>query len=115
MLRPTNHKRSRLQERKAATSFGGETTPGSGNQWHSKGDVKTPNYLIECKCTSKDSFTLKADVWQKIATEALLDSRYPLMEILFIDRDVSLVVLDKDDYINMMHDSELRESIGSEA
>ena len=119
MLRPDNKRRSKIQERRTAQDFGGLTTPGSGNQWHSKGDVKTPNYLIECKTTSKDSYSLKSATWSKIATEALLEGKDPLMEIEFIDRGVSLVVMDKNDFLAHMRDyhsqlsQELQQELGT--
>lgn len=112
MLRPSNKKLSKLQEAKTARDFGGLTTPGSGNQWHSKGDVKSDQFLIECKTTSKDSYGLKAAIWSKIATEALLEDRTPLMDIEFIDRGVSVIVIDKSDFLQMIT-PELREEIGT--
>lgn len=116
MLRPTNHRISKLQEKKTAASFGGRTTPGSGNQWHSKGDVRTPSWLIECKATAKLSYSLKAETWSKIRTEALLEGRDPLMAIEFIDQDVSLVVLDREDFLALMnYKQELQDAIGSQA
>jgi len=99
LLHPNNKKLSKLQEAKTARDFGGVITPGSGNQWHSKGDVRTPDFLVECKLTSKDSYSLKASTWSKIATEALLEGRDPVMEINFIDRGVSVVVMDKNDFL----------------
>jgi len=99
LLRPNNKRASKLQEKKTANDFGGLTTPGSGNQWHSKGDVKTTEYLIECKTTTKDSYSLTSKVWSKIYTEALLESKEPLMEIQFIDRGIELIVMDKNDFL----------------
>lgn len=54
-----NVKRSRRQEAKTRSEIGGRGQPGSGNQWHSKGDNKGRGYITEEKTTHKDSFRLK--------------------------------------------------------
>lgn len=102
MLRQNNKRISKLQEARAATDYGGRTTPGSGNQWHSKGDVKTSDFLIECKTTTKLSYSLKAATWQKIRNEAVLEELYPLMEIEFFGNATTLVVMDKEDFIALV-------------
>lgn len=96
MLKPDNHKKSRLQENRAASDYGGKVTPGSGNQWHSKADVRTPDWLIECKTTTHQSYSLTRKTWLKIYMEAVLDNRTPAMEIE-ID-GTCLVVLSKEDF-----------------
>jgi hypothetical protein len=101
MLSPNNHRASRLQERKAARDYGGRTTPGSGNQWFKKGDVSTLNQLIECKTTTKDSYTLKYADLRKIWQEAILEDKCPLFEIYFSSYDRAYVVLDKQDYLEL--------------
>lgn len=106
MLRQDNKRRSKLQERKAARDFGGSVTVASGNQWHSKGDVRTDNWLIECKTTTKDSYSLNVKTWSKINTEAILENRDPIMEIEFSERGVSLVVLDKNDFMRLLSGAE---------
>lgn len=115
MLRHDHKRRSKIQEARAARDFGGRTQPASGSQWHSKGDVRTPKWLIECKTTTKNSYSLKAETWRKIETEAMLDGRDALMEIEFIDWGVSLIVLDKNDFLALMnYDKELQDLIGTE-
>jgi hypothetical protein len=104
-LRPTNHRRSKLQEKKAAADYSGRTTPGSGNQWHSKADVKSDTELIECKTTMKDSYSLKAADLRKLFGQAVLENRTPVFEIEFSLGGVTCVVLDKDDFLAMMHGS----------
>lgn len=96
MLKNNNLKRSRLQESRAARDYGGSTTPASGSQWHSKGDVKTPDFLIECKTTRFTSYNLTSYTWRKISQEAVLENRTPAMEIE-VD-GLTLVVLDKEDF-----------------
>jgi hypothetical protein len=101
LLRPDNHKRSRLQEARAAEDYKGKRTPGSGNQWHSKGDIKTDDYLIECKTTTKASYSLKYQDLLKIWKEAILESRTPLFEIEFSTIGMNFVVLEKNDFLGM--------------
>jgi hypothetical protein len=55
--------------------------------------------LIEHKWTGKKSFTLKSDVLEKITTEALLDSRTPVLGISL--NDVNYVVMDENDFLTM--------------
>lgn len=95
----SNLKRSRLQERNAARQYGGRISPGSGNQWHSKNDVKTPEDSIELKTTTKHSFSLKAVDLEKAWKNALLDGRNAIFEIEFAEDGITCVVLDKSDYL----------------
>lgn len=83
-----DRKRSQRQEKSVAKKFKGSLTVGSGSKWFSKGDVRTDKFLIECKTTFKDYYTLTSKVWEKIEREADLDGmRIPLMVIDLIDRD----------------------------
>jgi hypothetical protein len=104
-------KRSRLQERRGASKIGGNTTPGSGNQWHSKNDVKTPDESVELKTTTKDSYRLMPEEIHKVVTNALLDgNRLGWLEIEFANRGTTVVVLDADDFYALRHElHELRE------
>lgn len=66
-----------------AKDLGGRTQPGSGNQWHSKADVKTPDHLVECKYTEKASYSLKAVELEKLLVEAMKASKEPILCIQF--------------------------------
>lgn len=55
-----------------------------------KGDVITPDYLIECKATMKDTYVLKRKVIEKIEKEALKCFRFPLLAIRVKDKDYIL-------------------------
>ena len=82
MPRSIEQKRSRKQEQKTAKEINGRATPASGSRWHSKGDIRSDKFLIECKTTTKDSYRLTAKTWEKIAKEALRDGiREPTMRI----------------------------------
>ena len=94
-------KRSRIQERKAARNYEGQRTPGSGNGWIQKADVRTDEELFELKTTSKSQFALRSSDLYKLWNAALLDSRTPVFEIEFANDGITCVVLDKNDYLAM--------------
>lgn len=79
----TVKRRSQLQEKSVAKDMGARTVVASGAMWSSKGDVRNDKYLIECKTTEKDYYSITTKVWEKIALEADKDGmRIPL---LFVD------------------------------
>lgn len=80
-------KLSNKHESFIADYFGGKTVIASGALYFAKGDVITDNYLIECKATEKDYYTLKKSVITKIRTEAIKCGRVPLLAIRVQDRD----------------------------
>ena len=83
--------------------FGGKRTPGSGAFWSQKGDVKTPDMLIEHKYTGKKSFTLTSAVLEKICDEATLTGRMPVLGISLNNRNY--IVLSEDDFAEIIHES----------
>jgi hypothetical protein len=101
MLYQNHRKRSRIQESRAAKDYGGSVQPGSGNQWHSKADVKTAHELVECKTTTKESYILKYADLRKLWEQAVLELKNPVFEIEFAEHAASYVVLDKRDYLAM--------------
>ena len=66
----TGKQRSLRQEREVASKLDGKVQPGSGNQNHSPGDVKTKNVLLECKTTKHKSFRITTDLIRKVRIEA---------------------------------------------
>lgn len=99
MLRTNHQRRSRLQERRAAKDYNGTVTPGSGNGWKQKADVHAENWLIECKTTLKDSYSLKISDFWKVYYQAVIENKLPIMEIEFADHKKTLVVMDKEDFL----------------
>ena len=49
----------------------------SGALFFDKGDLKTDDYLIECKYTEKKSFSITKKILQKIWNEALESNKLP--------------------------------------
>lgn len=78
-MRSKGQKESKKHEDRLAGKFGGKRNAGSGSFWQRKGDVRTPELLIEHKWTGKTQITVKAAVLEKIVTEAILDSRRPVL------------------------------------
>lgn len=91
--------RSKRQELRASRLYNGKLTPGSGNQWHTKGDVITDEEMIELKTTTKDIYPLDWRVLKEHLTNALLAGKMPVFEIEYAGNGVTVVVLDKEDYL----------------
>ena len=91
-------RKSRKQESRTAQTLGGKTQPGSGNQWHSPGDVKTSHWLISNKYTDARQFSLRVKDFVEISDDSFHADRSPAMEILFRKSGMKLYVIDE----NMM-------------
>ena len=93
----TVKRRSQKQEKSVAKDFNAKVTVASGALWGMKADVRNDKFLIECKTTEKDYYSLTATVWEKISEEATRDHmRIPLMVIDVEDRDRLVVFNPKD-------------------
>ncbi|CAB4128939.1 hypothetical protein UFOVP225_109 [uncultured Caudovirales phage] len=99
MAKSEGQKQSLKHEKRLAKAVGGQRNVASGAFWFRKGDVRSQDLLIEHKWTGKKSFTLKSDVLEKITTEALLDSRTPVLGISL--NDVNYVVMDENDFLTI--------------
>lgn len=94
----TNKRRSQNQEKSVAKNFNAKTVVASGSKWFAKADVRNDKFLIECKTTGLNFYSLKATVWEKIEEEATRDHmRIPLMVIDLEDKD-RVVVFNPDDF-----------------
>ena len=98
-------KRWKKKEDTDAKLFDAKQTPRSGGLWFAKGDSKSKTFLIENKTSVHDRFSITQKVWQKIEHEALLIKRIPLLSIAFGKENTELVVLDKNDFLQLMHDT----------
>ena len=80
-----------------AKDFNAKVTVASGALWGMKADVRSDNFLIECKTTEKDYYSLTSKVWEKIEQEAIRDHlRTPLMVIDLEDKDRVIVFRPQD-------------------
>jgi hypothetical protein len=98
-LKSEGQKQSQKHEKRIAKAVGGKTMAASGAFWSGKGDVRSDDLLIEHKWTGKKSFSLKADVLEKIVTEAMIDSRMPVLGISLNNNNY--VLLTEDDFLEM--------------
>lgn len=95
-------KKSDKQEKTLAQRVGGKTQVGSGNQWHSKGDVEDKEFLHECKYTKHKSFKVSIDLWKEIDEKAFaMGGKSPAIEILLGEgkENLKLIILSEDDYL----------------
>ena len=93
----TVKRRSQKQEKSVAKDFDAKVTVASGALWGMKSDVRNDKFLIECKTTEKEYYSLTAKVWEKISEEAVRDHmRIPLMVIDLEDKDRVVVFNPKD-------------------
>ena len=73
-------KKSQLQEKRVAKDLEAKTVVASGALWSAKADVRSDEFLVECKTTEKPYYSLTMKVWEKIEKEAVKDGlRIPLM------------------------------------
>lgn len=83
------------KEKKDEKGFSGRRQRGSGNQWHSPGDVKSTKYLIDSKFSAQDSYRITLETWKKVCDEAKFTMRKP---ILSIEVDgIEVVVMNRDE------------------
>ena len=93
---PPRLKKSRQQEARGASLHGGSRNAGSGNTPWRKNDVRVDNsYLIEYKRTDRKSITLHLLDLEELRTNALLESRTPVMGIEIGSRDWTLIPTDE--------------------
>lgn len=107
MARPRTKKAKSIeQEEYVADLLGGRRTPSSGAADNDKGDILTPENLVEAKYTENKSVSLKRETWEKIHHEAWGRGRRPAMAIRFRDeKNLDLVVLSLNDYTELLEDA----------
>ena len=91
--------KSQKQEQSVAKQIGGKTTIASGSFWGMKADVRSEDFLVECKTTSKNYFPVTAKIWEKIEKEAIRDRlRIPLLIVDIGDGEERYVVFRPNDF-----------------
>lgn len=86
------HRRASKQEKRIALRGGGQRVPGSG-AGDQKGDVKKFNGIlrIECKNTTKKSFSITQKMIASIEEAALPNGELPAIVVEFIDQTGKLI------------------------
>lgn len=98
-MKTEGQKQSQKHEKRIAKKVGGSRTAASGAFWSRKGDVRSDDLLFEHKWTGKKSFSVKAEVLEKIVLEAVIDSRMPVLGLSLNNKNY--VVLTEDDFLEM--------------
>ena len=101
---------SQKQEKRLAKAYGGQVTPGSGNGWVHKNDVKTPTLSIEAKYTDAKSFSLKLADLIKAEKIALIDGRDVIFTISF-SGDEFVIIREADYLVQHLELIALREAV----
>jgi hypothetical protein len=89
---------SNKQEKRVAKTVGGKKTANSGATLFSKGDVRTNQFLIECKTCMKEqkSFTLQKEWFKKNEEEAFaMGKPYNALVFDFGDNEQHYVINEK--------------------
>ena len=103
----TVKRRSQKQEKGVAKDFNAKVTVASGALWGTKGDVRNDLFLIECKTTEKDFYSITTKVWEKIEEEALKDGmRRPLLIVDLRDTD-RYVVFNPNQFVKQLNTYEI--------
>lgn len=102
MSRSEGQKQSLHHEKRLAQKTGGSRNAASGAFWSRKGDVRSPQLLIEHKWTGKKQITIRAEYLEKITEEAILDGRIPVLGFHLNGRNY--VILDEDDALTAFGD-----------
>lgn len=103
MNRPTRWY-SNKQEKAVAKTIGGKQTSNSGATKFSKGDVRTDNWLLECKTTTKEqkSFSIKKEWLEKNKQEAFaMRKRHSALVFDFGDNGDRYYVLDEKTFVQL--------------
>lgn len=87
MSKKSNKEKGQKFEKKVAKTIN------SGQLWFSKGDLKTEDYVIECKFTEKKGFRITTQLLQKLWNEALDANKLPKL-IIGLDDDNCKWMLD---------------------
>lgn len=90
---------SKMQEKAVAKKLNGRVQPNSGATAFAKGDVKTDDWLIECKTktTPSDSMSIKKSWLEKNMHEALfLGKQYSALAFNFGPNEKNYYVIDED-------------------
>lgn len=97
------------KEKRDAEAFDGVRTKSSGNLWYSPGDFKSDLFLGDSKDTSKKSYSISLETWDKLFEEALFSFRIPLLSLKI--RQTELVVLSRTDFLKILEHTDLKKIV----
>jgi len=89
--RKVTHTRCNTQEKERAKKLGGRRVKGSGCGVE-KGDVRVEGILrLECKNTTKKSFSITQEMIEKIENAAIASGEVPAIEVEFVNEKGKLL------------------------
>lgn len=81
------YKHAPKQEKRLAKRHGGFKTPGSGSK-RQKGDIRISGIArIECKATSRKSFSVTREMLDKIEDAVEATGELPILQVEFLDKN----------------------------
>ena len=96
---------SNKQEKRVAKDMNAKVTVASGALPFQKADVRSDQFLVECKTTKNSYYSLTVRTWEKIQQQAIKDGiRMPLMCIDLEDGKTQVVVMKHLDFIGLDYD-----------
>ena len=72
---------ARKMEKDVSKGLKGRVQPGSGNTWAAPGDVKSKHFLVECKATTKKSFSINLKLLDEINKKALFEDKIAIVRL----------------------------------
>jgi hypothetical protein len=92
------------QEDFIARNYHGRRSPSSGGAVTDQGDVRTPDYLIECKMSGGPGKPVKTPKLvkdlEKVTEEAWSEGKTPLLALRYYDPDS--ILADRDGWIDLV-------------
>jgi len=82
---PKNQQKNKIKGQKFEDLV--QKTLNSGSLWFDKGDLRTQDYLIECKYTDKKGFRISNKILKKLWDEALERNKLPALVIGITDEE----------------------------
>lgn len=108
MTNPSTRARSDAQEKRVATLFNAKQNPNSGavNNIALKSDVRGEDFVIECKCTTKDSHSINLNTIHKARKEAQAIGKNYWLDFEFQGESIndvrgSFIVIERDDFVEI--------------
>jgi len=90
-------------EDRIARLYGGKRSASSGGAETDQGDVRAPDYLIECKMTGGPGVVKRSKLvsdMEKVTEEALSEGRTPMVALRYYDPDS--ILADREGWIDLI-------------
>lgn len=85
MKQKTPREQGDLYEQAVALRVGGKVISGSGSTKYNKEDIKTSQWLMQVKSTTKESYSIQKEDLRKLKDHAISISRMPFFVVGFLE------------------------------